>query len=146
MSETLSELIARLRALERKATPGPWDNEYHYTMASVFRKPNDVGVPVGQCYACRSPEHEMVKERKTYHVHRTRHGASFGYEFWHQIHNAEGVTVAGNYDYEDGGIISAEDAALIIAMRNALPAIFDALDPPIKKRRPRPEQRAEDDG
>lgn len=116
--------LDRLDALARAATPGPWDNTHHYTMAGVFTKPNDVGVPVGQCYACSDtdPNAEPVRLRKTYHVHRKPHQL-WHEDGWHEINNTQGVTVAGMYGYEEGGIINQADSDFIAASRTALPAL-----------------------
>jgi hypothetical protein len=45
----------------------------------------------------------------------------------HIISGPDGI-VAGNYDYDSGGIVEGADAALIVAMRNALPVLLDQLD------------------
>ncbi|WP_145961961.1 MULTISPECIES: hypothetical protein [Rhodococcus] len=36
--------------------------------------------------------------------------------------------VAGNYEYEEGGVIEENDADLIVWARNNLPALLDTLD------------------
>jgi hypothetical protein len=42
----------------------------------------------------------------------------------HVIQDVNCVVVAGNYDYEDGGIIAPEDTAFIIAARTDVPALL----------------------
>lgn len=42
----------------------------------------------------------------------------------HDIEDSDGLTVAGNYHYEEGGVCRQEDRDLIVALRNAAPALI----------------------
>lgn len=44
----------------------------------------------------------------------------------HEI-DGNGKTVAGNYDYEEGGICSQEDRNFIVALRNAAPGMIEEI-------------------
>lgn len=101
--------LTELRKLLAEATPGPWV----------------VGTILGQCHLP--------------HIHD---GCSCVYD--RRIETTEGCheivskskmcTIAGNYDYEEGGICSKKDAALIAAAVNALPSLLAAAEREAKLR------------
>ena len=111
-AETVSETVptrheapdvAELRRLAEAATPGPW----------TFEAPERVEVHIER-ELCRcsgaGDEYEFVSEGAGHHVHLWRES--------HIIHAGEKV-VAGNYDYEDGGIIERRDRDYIAAANPA---------------------------
>ena len=90
---------AELRRLAEDATPGPWR----------FEAPERSEVH-GKCELCPCSggrdDYEFVSESADRHVH-----------LWHESHiiYAGEKVVAGNYDYEDGGIIERRDRDYIAA-------------------------------
>lgn len=106
---------AELRKLAEAATPGVWtcDQPSSY----------DLAYPADEC-RCRwddSGEYEYVGELEGGgHVH-----------LYHEIHRigAGDEYVAGNYDYEDGGIVARADRDYIIAAQPAtVLALLDELN------------------
>jgi hypothetical protein len=97
--------IDELRALAAKATPGPWEQ----------------GDWQGHC-----PDHEPGQHRPGQ--------CRVVWEPWayhedHLIRGPEGPTVvAGNYGYEEGGIVRAEDTAFLVALRNNADALLDVAE------------------
>ena len=100
--------LAELRRLAENATPGPW----------TFEAPVRFEVPIER-ELCRcsgvGDEYEFVSETADGHVHLWRES--------HIIYAGENV-VAGNYDYEDGGILERRDRDYIAA---ASPAVVLGL-------------------
>lgn len=89
MSSRLRALLAEMADLEKAATPGPWRSGWALVCGKHHRHTPDT------CTAT-----EWVEDD-------------------HEITTVDGKTnVAGNYGYEEGGIIDASDAALIVALRN----------------------------
>ena len=91
--------VAELRRLAEAATPGPW----------TFEAPQRFEVPIERELCCCSgvgDEYELVSETADGHVH-----------LWHESHiiYAGENVVAGNYDYEDGGILERRDRDYIAA-------------------------------
>ena len=91
--------LAELRRLAENATPGPW----------TFEAPQRFEVPIERELCCCSgvgDEYELVSETADGHVH-----------LWHESHiiYAGENVVAGNYDYEDGGILERRDRDYIAA-------------------------------
>ena len=91
--------VAELRRLAENATPGPW----------TFEAPQRFEVPIERELCCCSgvgDEYELVSETADGHVH-----------LWHESHiiYAGENVVAGNYDYEDGGILERRDRDYIAA-------------------------------
>lgn len=112
--------IEGLAALEKAATPGKWRQGY------VF-------------FSCKLDHGTAPDGRKELHG---RGKCKYTFDEWaddaiHIINHDPGYTandeqtpdsgVAGNYDYEQGGIIRKEDSDLICAMRNALPDLLTEL-------------------
>jgi hypothetical protein len=106
-----------LRAAAEAATPGPWERGDPWLVAGVF--PENFGE--GRCAYCdRHGEpvwtgvRDINGQRMLAHVHRD--AEPYGMD--HLITAADGqagAAVAGNYDYEAGGIIEARDTAYIAA-------------------------------
>ena len=95
--------LAELRRLAEAATPGPWTFEapkrFEVHIERELCRCSDVG-----------DEYEFVSETADGHVH-----------LWHESHiiYAGEEVVAGNYDYEDGGIIERRDRDYIAAANPA---------------------------
>lgn len=112
------------------ATGGPWENGDSYYMAGVATKRNRfLNVPLGECAYCRAgaPIWEGPADvngtRMRAHVHRTEKP---WYGEGHQIHarpDTTPVCIAGNYDYEQGGIIDPADTEFIVHARTDVPAL-----------------------
>jgi hypothetical protein len=110
------------------ATPGPWIIGDRWHIAGVM--PEMFGE--GKCSLCRS-ENPIVWEgrrdingkRMLAHVHQT---AEPWYGEGHQMFSYDGgpepFTVAGNYDWEVGGIISPVDCEFIAHAREDIPALI----------------------
>lgn len=110
-AETVSETVptrhetpdvAELRRLAEAATPGPWSFEAPVRSESHIERE--------LCRCSVGDEYEFVSETADGHVH-----------LWHESHiiYAGEKVVAGNYDYEDGGIIERRDRDYIAAANPA---------------------------
>ncbi len=117
--------LAAIRARCEAATPGPWEWERSYSVAYPGTD--------GKCCYCLSPKaNELVREfvaedGRPAHVHR------FAWDDypdkWHFIDSADGTTITGNYDYEDGGVASKrEDADFIAHARTDVPALLAEVE------------------
>lgn len=113
---TAQEYLAGLKQLAADATEGPWEvvKEHHrcYVVDEDF------------CYRKDSP----LLERGVY---LTSEGAfEDAFVHVHESFDAHQIApdVAGNCDYEDGGIIRNEDAEFIVASRTAVPRLVAALE------------------
>ena len=102
--------VAELRRLAEAATPGPW------TFEAPVRSESHIERELCRCSAV-GDEYEFVSETADGHVHLWRES--------HIIYAGEEV-VAGNYDYEDGGIIERRDRDYIAAANPA--AVLGLLD------------------
>ena len=135
------EMIERLKAAEAKATPGPWKvGHLAYRMRMVKTGSNkDTGIyadddtPIGKCADCKEcGEPLAVKDdgNGPYHVHPMYPDTAAKYEpDQHQLHSQTTFDlVAGNYEYEEGGIVREDDTAFIAAARTAVPKLLAALD------------------
>lgn len=110
----MSEELDRLERLARAATPGPWEQGDVWGWAGVM--PERFGD--GRCTLCER-NGEPVWTGKTdingtrMLAHRHRQVDPWGTD--HLI-SAEDSVVAGNYDYDAGGIVRVEDCAYITAV------------------------------
>lgn len=115
MSSNSNIDLDRLRRLAEGATPGPWEVGNRYLIAGCIY---DGGTRCGYC----SPDNPLIWEGRRdingemmkAHVHT---GEPYSYHtiVTFDAATGEAVTIAGNYDYEDGGIISLPDADFIAA-------------------------------
>jgi len=131
-TDTALDLDA-LSALERAATPAPWEPGDPWLTAGLIYDEDGERVGAGpsatRCAFCHHGEpvwagrRDINGTRMAAHIHRNREVLRPE----HYIAGPPGVLVAANFDYEVGGIVSPEDVALIVAMRNALPALLSAL-------------------
>ncbi len=105
--------LAALRALAEKATPGPWEQGDVWLRAGVMDELHGEG-KCAFCGPCGDPVltgmDDINGKRMVAHKHRNPEP----YEPNHLISGPDGQ-VAGNYDYESGGIIEPTDAAFIAA-------------------------------
>lgn len=109
-TDTAKDLAAVLEHLAKKATPGPWKS----------------GSPNFSC----TMDHQHGRGECRYEFRGWNDG-----EYWAKyIHrdkpmaaNTDAEQVAGTWDYEEGGIQRREDAELIVALINNLPAILEAM-------------------
>lgn len=125
--ETLAEI-------EKRATPGPWAVGYAPGGRLVNEDdtfPRLRGTPIGQCVDCGASPlvREWGAENGRAHVHRARIEEALADpapEPRRVFSAATGEQVCGLYDHDEGGVIEPHDAALIVAMRNALPELLAA--------------------
>lgn len=121
--------LAEIEATEKAASPGPWE-------------PGDIWLTAGLIW---DADHKRVDPKTATHcgycgigepvwtgradingtvMRAHRHRDPEPYEPDHKISGADGASVAGNYDYEVGGILRPEDTAFICAARTAMPALL----------------------
>jgi hypothetical protein len=104
------ENLTQLRELLSAATPGPWKK----------------GTPNRHCLK-HDPPHPGGAECEYTFI------GWYEGEGWKDIYPAAGEpdykdVIAGMWDYEEGGISKPEDAALIVAAVNSLPALLDVAE------------------
>ncbi len=111
-SDRLNEIGARMNA----ATPGPWRVEETSHIACLLERGEE-------CLHPDSPllDSELMADIKgaptrVYHTHEAR-------ETPHRIE----PDIAGNYDWEEGGIVHGDDAEFIAHARTDVPALVAAL-------------------
>lgn len=138
-----------LEALEEKATGAPWVAGVMYWRAAVndgthkdWDAPRDI--PQGRCAYCRGEPNPcsivLPASDADGAIHVFRGSATIdrynddgdvieSAPDWHLIvSDASLKPIAGNYGYEEGGICSTrEDSALIVALRNAAPALIEEI-------------------
>jgi hypothetical protein len=127
---TTEELDA-IEAREKAATPGPWETRVFYASAGVNDGSrtgwNPTNIANGQCCFCANPSGTLVREYRDEHgtMHTHRFSGSDEQDRWHYVYAMpDGTSIAGNYDYEDGGIASKpEDADFIAHARTDIPAL-----------------------
>lgn len=114
-----------LRALSAAATPGPWEAGDVYQMAGC----GFVGRGDDECVLCEwgEPVWRGTTDINGKRMHAHRHRDPTPYAIDHRISSAAGL-VAGNYDYEEGGIMDPADLALIVWLRNHADALADLID------------------
>lgn len=126
------ELLATLRAAGEAATKGPWYRGNRIISAGI-EPPGLEGT--GKCALCHPsrPLHSVVP--RGYHseyggkisdLHR--HIDPEPHRVDHVIQSEDGELVAGNYDYEDGGIVNPVDAAFIAHARNHWDELLDEIE------------------
>ena len=121
MSDDLKATIEELRRLDKEATEGPWRVGQPHFFCSIDHGRGTGGHGRGDCfYSFQS-------------WHADGYSGSFIYVDHEYIGHAQGAEsepgmVAGQWSYEYGGVFAAGDAALIAAMRNALPGLLDAAE------------------
>ena len=125
--------LDRHRALLAAATPGKWFNERRWLRAGTH-PPIDRSRPT--CAYCHLGDPQRVtpyteKEVRegqvdggAWHAHLAEEGDDWRNDP-HRIESEDGQLVAGNFDYEEGGIVNQPDAKLIVAAVNAHPLLLD---------------------
>ena len=115
-----------LRALSAAATPGPWEAGDVWSWAGC----GFMGLGADECTLCArmgdpvwTGKADINGKRMHAHKHRNPHP----YAVDHRISGPNGE-VAGNYDYEEGGIIDPADLALIVWLVNHAQALADLWD------------------
>lgn len=116
-----------LRAMSAAATPGPWEAGDIWSWAGCGFNGNGPD----ECVLCAHMGEPVWAGKaningKRMHAHKHRNPRPYAID--HRISGPDGE-VAGNYDYEEGGIINPVDLALIVWLRNhadALAALIDA--------------------
>lgn len=109
----------RLTQLAAEATPGPWIVGDRWHVAGVM--PEKFGD--GRCAKCNSGNPVVWEGRRDINGTKMQAHVHQSPEPWygdgHQIFAYDGgpsrVTIAGNYDYEEGGILSPADCEFIAA-------------------------------
>lgn len=110
------DLAAVLEHIADKATPGPWR-----TGSPNFNCQMDHKHGQGECrYEFRG---WMEGEYWDKYIYRDKP----------MVISGEEELVGGSWGYEEGGIPRREDAELILALRNNLPAILAALRAPLSE-------------
>ncbi|MCK9897668.1 hypothetical protein [Frankia sp. AgB32] len=111
---------AALEQLRAAAAPLPW-RAGEPMWSYVYPDPDDPDEPDACSYCGRG---ELIStdevDGNLRHLHMV--------DADHLIYGAGGEKVTGNYDWEDGGIVRAEDTQFVVAVVNALPALLAALD------------------
>ena len=117
----MSDTTARLRQVAEQATEGPWERGDVWLVAS----PGVAGRDKNTCCYCSGKNGPPVRvDGDGYHVHRDQ----TPFEVDHLISSQEGL-VAGNYDYEEGGIIAAPDAEFVATFDPVLvAAMLDVIE------------------
>ena len=142
-----NDVLDRLEALMAAATPGPWFRGKRWQTAGTH-PPIDPTRPTC-CYCDRSEPAEVTPYDPTrddsryvvadwkgsWHRHPSddpgtdpvldEDGAvSSEGAYAHRVEGPTGQPVCSNYDYESGGVVNIPDAELIVALRNAAPALI----------------------
>jgi hypothetical protein len=122
MSIDLEAIKARVGA----ATPGPWLDGDAWLVAGVLAE----RFGEGRCAYCNLGE-AAWKGRADVNGTRMlahRHLAPEPYAAGHRISSADGGMVAGNYDYETGGIVNPADQEFIRHCRSDVPALIAEVE------------------
>lgn len=141
----LRATIERLRELEAKATEGEWELGFWYWKACVndgthapdWIAPLDIGhgrcaycaredVPCSDAVTIKGKSYHRMVEPATIDTYNDDNEVSSSIVDWHRIGSrAEQLAITGNYECEAGGVCSTpDDAALIVAARNAMPLLL----------------------
>ena len=125
MTQALTAVAGGLRALTAAATPGPWEAGDVWSWAGC----GFMGLGADECTLCArmgdpvwTGKADINGKRMHAHKHRNPHP----YAIDHRTSGPSGL-VAGNYDYEEGGIIDPTDLELIMWLRNHADALADLI-------------------
>jgi hypothetical protein len=138
MSKKMTRVeLAALRKIAKAATPGPWVSGNNWDVAGVFTQgTNDKDrppIPPGACTYCRNHEPPIRVERTNINGRRMLahwHRSNKPWRPEHLIETEDGKKmIAGNFDYEEGGIIHANDTEYITTFNPAVVlALLDELE------------------
>lgn len=123
------EQVRAWREAADMATPGPWYHGFCWRRAGT----NPQARPGPGCIFCGehgAPSRSEPDDRRPgefIHWHRSKNPVQGG-SGEHNIEAENGVTVVGMFDYEEGGVVDPRDAALIVAAREAVPALCDEVE------------------
>lgn len=117
---SLQDTVEKLRKLEAEATPSPWRQGYVFFSCKMDHgvTPDGKKVLHGQG-ECRYTLDGWSDD--AYHIINQDPG------YGQNDEPLPDTQVAGNCDYEEGGIVKKEDTAVICALRNAAPALLQVL-------------------
>lgn len=118
--------VSDIRALSAAATPAPWELGDVWSWAGCGLVGNSPDVCV-LCDHMGEPVWRGKADINGKWMHAHKHRNLDPYDSDHRITGGDGL-VAGNYDYEEGGIIDPADAELIVALRNRADALADLAD------------------
>lgn len=127
------ERLAEIREREQAATPGPWEPGSVWLVAGLIY--DDDGNRVApddatRCGFCNVGEPVWSGQRPingpTMNAHRHRNPEPWSAE--NLISAANGDLVAGNFDYEEGGIIAPADTVFVAAAREDVPALLAEVE------------------
>lgn len=109
--------LEQIKKRAEAATPGPWDRAWYMAQG-------DTSCPCGERGKLLHSYPSGDDRFRTYHIHE---GSRF--EDDHAITSlATFDEVAGNFDYEEGGIIRREDAEFIAHAREDVPALVAEVE------------------
>ena len=118
-------MTVRLEELLAAATPGPWLRGDVWSLGGVM--PERYGD--GKCVHCVNVGTEPVwvgrRDINGTVMLAHRHLVLDPYDTQHAISGADGTLVCGNYDYESGGVVREEDAALVALAPDAVRLLID---------------------
>ena len=128
-----AEEFKAIKARADAATPGPWEAGDVWLTAGLIwdADHNRVGPKVAtHCGYCHHGEPVWAGRTDINGtvMRAHRHRDPDPYEPTHKISGADGASVAGNYDYEAGGILRPEDTEFIIHARTDVPALLAEVD------------------
>lgn len=116
------EQLEGIRVRVMATTPGPWVQGYisceQVSDGSMVDRPSGSPIPVGRCRKCMSEPHACtMRGRNSYGVfHVCQSSRMRDHNFWwapvYSI--STGDVVAGNYDYEEGGIVTKADSDFFV--------------------------------
>ena len=120
ISCNLDEIEARVS----KATEGPWENGDRYAVAGVINK------AAGTCAYCANSgaplwvgTRDINGTKMMAHIHLRSEVWSEGHEILHR-EGGDIWQIAGNYDWEQGGITNGADCDFIVHARDDIPALI----------------------
>lgn len=127
------ERLAEIRDRADAATRGPWEPGMVWLVAGLIwdddhrRADPDKATHCGYCHH-GEPVWSGQRNINGTVMNAHRHRASEPYGIEHLISAADGDLVAGNYDYEDGGIIAPADTAFVAAARQDVPDLLTEVE------------------
>ncbi len=122
-----TDLAIRLAELNAAATPGPWIAGDPFAWAGILEE----SYGPGKCAYCGHKWKlvwmglaDINGKKMLAHLHLRPKPSDPDHTITARPKADVTVDVAGNYDYEEGGIVSKSDLALIVYLRNHTEAIL----------------------